>query len=210
MTNQLKVKVCGMRNTDNIRQLVSLKPDYIGFILYPGSKRYFGDDNILEADIPESILKVGVFVNAVIKDIIHWINQLNLNLVQLHGSEPSEYCMEIHDLGIKIIKSFGIDQNFEFSRLDEFAPYCDYFLFDTISSLHGGSGLKFNWNIMKNYFLEIPIFLSGGIGLDDAENIKNSGIKNIYGIDINSKFEISPGVKDIKLVNEFLIRIRSK
>jgi phosphoribosylanthranilate isomerase len=210
MKTQLKVKVCGLRYPDNIQQLIRLKPDFMGFILFPGSKRYVGDNYILENGIPKTIKKVGVFVNAVIKDVIHWINRLNLDMVQLHGSEPPEYCNEIHDLGIKVIKSFGIDQNFEFSVLEEFEPFCHYFLFDTISPHHGGSGQKFDWALLQKYDGDIPVFLSGGIEPDDAETIKNFNLKKISGIDINSRFEISPGLKDINLISEFLEKIRSK
>jgi phosphoribosylanthranilate isomerase len=209
MSGQFKIKVCGMRNPENIKQLVALKPDFIGFIMFHGSKRFVGNNYVLDTDIPESIKKTGVFVNAVFKDVVHWKSRLNLDIVQLHGSESPEYCKEIHDIGFKIIKAFGINPDFKFSILDEYAPFCDYFLFDTLTSSHGGSGLKFDWSVLQKYSLELPVFLSGGIGPQDAGEILNLNLKNIFAIDINSRFEVSPAIKDIDLVKEFITKIRS-
>jgi phosphoribosylanthranilate isomerase len=208
MIPQLKIKVCGMRHPENIQGLVGLGPDFIGFILFPGSKRYVGNSYVLEADIPEKIKKVGVFVNAVLKDVVHWKSSLDLDIVQFHGSEPPEYCKEVKDMGLKIVKSFGVDQNFDFSTLDEFAPYCDYFLFDTLSPSYGGSGLKFDWSVLQKYSLDIPVFLSGGIGPNDPVEILNSNLAKIFAIDINSKFEVTPGLKDIELIKGFFTKIR--
>jgi phosphoribosylanthranilate isomerase len=209
MTSQLKIKVCGMRNPDNIQQLIGLGPDFIGFILFPGSKRYLGNNYVLEADVPGMIQKVGVFVNSVISDVVHWKSRLDLDIVQLHGTEPPEYCKEIHGVGLKIIKSFGIDHNFEFSILDAYAPFCDYFLFDAITPLHGGSGLKYDWSVLQKYSLDIPFFLSGGIGPDDASVLSKLNVNKLLAIDINSRFEISPGLKDIDLIKNFLAKLRS-
>jgi phosphoribosylanthranilate isomerase len=210
MTSQLKIKVCGMRDPENIQQLIKLKPDFIGFVLFPGSRRFVGSKYVLETEIPETIKKTGVFVNAVLSEVIHWVHRLHLDVVQLHGSEPPEYCEEIRNLGIKIIKSFGVDHNFDFSVLEEFTPYCDYFLFDTLSVIHGGSGIKFDWTVLKSYKEDTPVILSGGLGIEDIDAIKNLSFTNFVVVDINSRFEISPGLKNINLVDEFLKRIRSK
>jgi phosphoribosylanthranilate isomerase len=206
----MKIKVCGMHDKDNISELVELYPDYIGFILYPGSKRFVGNNYVVEAFIPSSISKVGVFVNALINEVLIWTNRLNLDLVQLHGSEHPEYCLEIHNLGLKIIKAFGITPDFDFNILDEYQPYCDYFLFDTKTNLHGGSGLKFDWKILENYTLDTPYFLSGGIESKDIDILSRVKLKNLHAVDINSGFEIAPGYKDISLVNQFISIIRSK
>ncbi len=208
--SSLKIKVCGMRDTENIRLLTELNPEYIGFILYPDSKRYLGDDYTLDVDIPDSIQRVGVFVNALIPDIFNWINRLNLHLVQLHGTESPEYCMELHKMGIHIIKAFGLDDNFDFSILKSYSSCCEFFLFDTKTNHHGGSGKQFDWNVLKNYSYDIPVFLSGGIGPDDDETIhcyKNS--IPIYGVDLNSRFEINPGLKNIVSLKSFMKKIRS-
>ncbi len=211
MTNSsLKIKVCGMRESDNIRHLIELKPDYIGFILFPGSKRYLGDDYELNTDIPESIQRVGVFVNALIPDIFNWANRLNLHLVQLHGNESPEYCIELHKMGVKIIKAFGVGDDFDFSNLSPYLSCCDYFLFDTKTDLHGGSGKQFNWEVLRKYPFDKPVFLSGGIGPDDDETINNyRNIINIFGIDINSRFEIDPGLKNTIALKGFFQKIRS-
>ncbi|MBN2522010.1 MAG: phosphoribosylanthranilate isomerase [Bacteroidales bacterium] len=206
----LKIKVCGMRDKENIRSLIRLNPDYIGFILYPGSKRFPGDDYTLNVGIPGEIQKVGVFVNALIPEIFSWINRLDLQLVQLHGNESPEYCYELKKMDIRIIKSFGIDNDFDFSILEPYLSCCDYFLFDTKTDLHGGSGMQFDWNILKSYKASIPIFLSGGIGPDDNEILHNyRSIINIFGIDINSRFEIQPGLKNIAALKSFFQKIRS-
>jgi phosphoribosylanthranilate isomerase len=204
----MKIKVCGMRDTSNINELAGLKPDFIGFILYPGSARYVGDKYQLDAVIPDQTKKVGVFVNALIKDVFNWKIRLNLDLVQLHGAEPPEYCSEIHHLGLTIIKAFGISTDFDFNLLDEYTPYCDYFLFDTKTALHGGSGQKFDWEILDSYPLQTPYFLSGGIGPQDAEILSTKESEKLFAIDINSGFEITPGIKDIDQVRQFIKKIR--
>lgn len=208
--SDLKIKVCGMRESDNIHHLVELKPDYIGFILFPGSKRYLGDDYELSYDIPGSVQRVGVFVNALIPEIFNWTNRLNLKLAQLHGNESPEYCYELHNMGVKIIKAFGVGNDFDFTNLSPYLSCCDYFLFDTLTDLHGGSGKQFNWEVLRKYPFDKPIFLSGGIGPDDDETINYyRNIINIYGIDINSRFEIEPGIKNTVALKRFFQKIRS-
>lgn len=199
-----------MRDSSNINELLKLQPDFIGFILYPGSKRYLGDDYVLENEIPDAVKKVGVFVNAIIKDVSHWKVRLNLDYIQLHGNEAPEYCKEIHRMGLKIIKAFGISPDFDFSSLQEYVPTCDYFLFDTKTPVHGGSGQKFDWNIINNYSYEKPFFLSGGIKPEDAGKIIPDNYQNLFAIDINSGFESAPAMKDIQLIGQFIHSIRSK
>ncbi|MGD2033534.1 MAG: phosphoribosylanthranilate isomerase [Bacteroidales bacterium] len=206
----LKIKVCGMRDEENIRQIVALRPDYIGFILYPGSKRYVGDDFSLTISIPDVVQKTGVFVNELIPEVFRWINRLNLDLIQLHGEESPEYCTELSNMDVKVIKAFGIDEKFDFSSLEAYESCCDYFLFDTKSDLYGGTGKQFNWNLLEDYNYDIPLFLSGGIGPDDDEIIQHhSRIANIHGIDINSRFEISPGIKNPAALKAFFHKLRS-
>jgi len=208
--SKIQIKVCGMRESNNINELLNLQPDYIGFILYPGSKRYVGDNYRPEVNVPSSVKKVGVFVDALISEVVARKSIMDLDFVQLHGSEPPEYCKEVHEMGIKIIKAFGVTTNFEFDELNKYAPYCDYFLFDTQTPIHGGSGQKFNWEILNNYSLKTPFFLSGGIKPCDAEVLCNLKIDKLFAIDINSGFETAPAQKDIHQLKHFINTIRTK
>jgi phosphoribosylanthranilate isomerase len=195
--NELKLKICGMKYPDNIREVAQLAPDYMGFIFYQKSKRFVGADFVIP-EISSSIKKVGVFVNDTIDNILVKVNKYKLDLVQLHGDESAEFCKTIRTT-VPVIKAFGIDENFDFSLLNKYADSCDYFLFDTKTPEYGGSGTKFDWNILENYKGNKPFFLSGGIELESVKKISNlkSQISNLYAIDVNSKFEIKPGLKDI-------------
>jgi len=201
----LKLKVCGMKFPKNILALIELKPDYMGFIFYPKSKRYMAAS--LNASfikqIPESIKKVGVFVNDSLESIQFEVTRNNLNFVQLHGNETPEHCVSLNTKGIHVIKAFQVYPGFDFSLLKPYNESCDYYLFDTQTHLYGGSGNKFDWNILKNYNNEKPFFLSGGIDLEDVDKIFNINDLNIHAIDINSCFELSPGLKDIEKVKSF-------
>lgn len=201
----MKLKICGMKYQDNIIEIASLQPDYLGFIFYEKSSRFF-NGNIPQ--IPESIKKVGVFVNASIDTIIEKINTYNLKAVQLHGDESPEYCdhlsdailISAEDINIEIIKVFSIKDRFDFSILNDFEDVCDFFLFDTKGKLPGGNGYTFNWNVLKDYPSSKPYFLSGGIGLNEIKNIKEfkktKASDYCYAIDVNSKFEIEAGLKN--------------
>ena len=194
-----------MKEPENINQLTDIQPDYIGFIFYPKSKRYMADSlsaNVVQT-IPNNIKKVGVFVNESIDGIENVAKKFQLDFIQLHGDESAEFCKKMNDTGFQIIKAFQVYENFDFNQLEPYKKYCKYFLFDTQTPLYGGSGHKFNWQILKNYDNEKPFFLSGGIDLEDADKILNITSLNIYAIDINSKFEIEPGLKDIEKIKKF-------
>jgi len=201
----MKFKVCGMKYNDNIREVASLAPDLMGFIFYEGSKRYVGE-NFHMPEIPKQIKRVGVFMLGVgyfnnpaydgIEIVMKQVNKHNLNLVQLHGDEVPEFCEDLSKK-VKIIKAFGMYDEFDLSILAKYEPYCEYFLFDTKSIERGGSGKQFDWEILKDYKGTTPFFLSGGISLEDIDKIKKMNLKNMIGIDVNSKFEISPALKDI-------------
>ncbi|EKT4548836.1 phosphoribosylanthranilate isomerase [Flavobacterium psychrophilum] len=195
----MKLKICGMKYPENILEVSTLLPDYLGFIFWEKSSRYF---DLEIPEIPESIKKVGVFVNATLEEILLKIKKYNLNLVQLHGNESPEFCKELKKSTIKIIKVFSVNDDFNFSALEPFEAVCDYFLFDTKGKLPGGNGITFNWQILKKYHSRKPFFLSGGIGLDDIKNIKKLNLP-IYAIDVNSKFEIEAGLKNIELLKSF-------
>jgi len=206
------IKICGVKYKDNLQEIIRLKPDFLGFNFYPVSPR-FVDNNLTPGDlavIPRSIRKVGIFVNQDEYEVsgINW--KYGLDYVQLHGNESPEMCRELNTTGIKVIKSFGISENFNFNKLTEYIPCCDYFIFDTPSARFGGSGYRFNWNILKNYDLGHPFLLSGGISPDDAEGIRNLSFLSLAGIDINSRFETEPGRKDIQLLKNFINAIRRK
>jgi phosphoribosylanthranilate isomerase len=208
INSQLKIKVCGMRDPDNIRQLLKLNPDFIGFILFPDSARYVGDDYTIPNGISQSVKKIGVFVNATLQDVFSWKNRLSLDAIQLHGDESPEYCKELHEMRISIIKSFNIDADFDFSLLEKYIPWCEYFLFDAKTEVRGGSGRKFDWELLKSYPYDKPFFLSGGIGPEDVPSIRNIKGLSVYAIDINSRFEDSPAMKNIKQVQFFFKELK--
>ena len=207
----MKIKVCGMKNKTNLEGLVKLSPDFIGFIFYPKSPRYV--EGALEPEslalVPGHIKKVGVFVNATFNQVKDAIVKYGLDMVQLHGDESPEMCTMIKQCGVQIIKVFRIDNDFDFSRTINYQNCCDYFLFDTETKAYGGSGKKFDWTMLKNYNKVRPVFLSGGIGPDDAEQVNSISDIDIFAIDINSKFEIEPGLKDLDKVEGFINAIKS-
>lgn len=200
----MKLKICGMKNSDNILEIASLLPDYLGFIFWEKSARFF--DEIIP-EIPKSILKVGVFVDSNFDVISSKIEKYNLDLIQLHGNESVAFCEELKKQNIKIIKAFSINDEFDFESLKEYESVCDYFLFDTKGKLPGGNGTQFDWEILEKYTLNKPYFLSGGIGLEQVAKIKEFQktkiAQNCIAIDVNSKFESEPGIKKEKEVLEF-------
>ena len=207
----MKLKVCGMKYQDNITQVAALQPDYLGFIFYEKSSRFFSG---IIPELPISIKKVGVFVDASLEFILDKIETHQLDIIQLHGQETPEFCNELRHAEldsashpVEIIKVFSIKDHFDFSVLQPYENVCDYFLLDTKGKLPGGNGYTFNWEILKHYPSTKPYFLSGGIGLNEVKSLKSflkqPESKHCYAIDINSKFEIKPGLKDIKELEKF-------
>lgn len=225
----MKLKVCGMKFTENIQQVADLQPDYLGFIFYEKSKRNF------EGIIPEfsnSIKKTGVFVNEYIEIVISLVEEYRLDAIQLHGDESVAYITElkkhlsqrralfieenkqikkkknqhyISNSEVEIIKVFGIKDEFNFDVLKPFLEVVDFFLFDTKGKERGGNGTQFDWSVLEKYPFDTPFFLSGGIGLKEIDKVKeilNSDLP-IYALDVNSKFEIEPGKKNIEELKEF-------
>lgn len=193
-----------MVQKDNIEEVAKLRPDYMGFIFYKKSSRYFND---VIPMLPKTIKKVGVFVDEHIDHIKMQIEKHHLNVVQLHGQEPPSLCKELKSKDIDIIKVFSIKNTFDFKPLFLYEPYVDFFLFDTKGQYPGGNGLRFNWKVLDNYPLTTPYFLSGGIGLEHIKELKTflstTAAKYCYAIDINSKFEVSPGKKNINNLTAF-------
>lgn len=196
----LKIKVCGMKYPDNIAALSAMKPDYIGFIFYPPSKRFIGLDFQKSdlKDVDKEINKTAVFVNAHLHEVIEFSNLYGFKTLQLHGNETPEFCKELMDQGFKIIKAFGINNSFDFQVLEQYTNSVDFFLFDTKTEEHGGSGKTFGWDLLNNYHLDKPFFLSGGLSLDNLTSITEIENPYFYGVDLNSKFEVEPGLKNIE------------
>ena len=211
-TQALKIKVCGMRDPENISGVVAALPNYLGFIFYPKSKRFVGFEPLPEilAIVPDSVKKVGVFVDETPEKVMEIVQNWNLDVVQLHGNEPAEYCSQIQNAGITVFKAFSVDDQFDFSSLNAYSRVCDYFLFDTKGQLPGGTGQKFNWQLLENYKGDVPFFLSGGIGSDDLKAVLIFRHPQLFGIDINSGFEISPALKDVEKVKDFILAINRK
>ncbi len=206
----LQVKVCGMREPENIGELVALQPDYIGFIFYPKSARYAGEKLNPEymKHLPATVQKVGVFVNEALKSILATTEKFGLQAVQLHGNETPELCSRLRQAGFLVLKAFALDDDFDFKILESYEGTCDYYLFDTKGQQHGGNGFTFNWQILNNYHLETPFFLSGGLDLEHASIIKAGRWPQLQGIDINSRFELEPGLKNISKVKKMLTAFR--
>jgi phosphoribosylanthranilate isomerase len=204
----MKIKVCGNKYKDNIEQVAQLRPDSMGFIFYEPSKRYVTEEFQIPA-ISSEIKKVGVFVNADADFIIDKINRHNLDCIQLHGEEPPYFCRQMQRITC-IIKAFGIDDKFDFQSLEVYKDSCNYFLFDSKTSEWGGSGQQFNWELLKKYKQQVPFFLSGGLDLEAAKTMLAMAEQYplLYGIDVNSKFETSPGLKDIDKLRQLIKTVR--
>ena len=199
-----------MRNQSNIEDLVKLKPDYIGFIFYPKSKRFIGEQipDEIQSLVPVYIQKVGVFVDEPFDNLLEKFRSNKLDMIQLHGSELPGYCKRLKKLDIPVIKVFSIGSDFDFETVKPYDRYCDYYLFDTATELRGGSGLKFDWKKLDKYNGETPFFLSGGIQSTDIEEIKSIPHNELHAIDVNSGFEIEPGLKDIPKLKSFIEELR--
>ena len=231
----MKLKICGMKL--NTAEVAALRPDYLGFIFWEPSSRFF-DGEIPE--LPQGVQKVGVFVDASLDDISEKVEKFGLHAVQLHGKESPIFCEQLSvrsksvvaysqnadnarsnlpaeqtgaietshkETSFKIIKVFSIKDNFDFSLLKPYEELCDYYLFDTKGKLPGGNGYAFDWGVLRNYPSTKPYFLSGGIGLEDAKAIEDfrqrPEAEYCYSLDINSKFEVKPGLKDVGKLKKF-------
>jgi phosphoribosylanthranilate isomerase len=202
----MKIKICGLKNPENIQSIARLNPDWMGFIFYKKSKR-FVDMNLIKNKfdgIGKSIGKVAVFVNDHTEEIYSKIDSFGFDYVQLHGKESPDAAADLQSKGYRVIKAFNIKPDFDFHLTKEYENLCDFFLFDTATPLHGGSGNQFNWDILRNYRGETPFLLSGGIKIQDAVRIKNLQHPLLKGVDVNSGFETEPGLKDVGLLEKFI------
>jgi phosphoribosylanthranilate isomerase len=217
----LSVKICGMKYPDNLQEVAALSPDYLGFIFYPKSKRYVLEgqedislhtpDILQEMDqLSPGIRKVGVFVNEEIRHVVRIATLTDIRYLQLHGDESAEYCEQLKMLDFTIIKAFGIDENFDFTILNEYTDYVDYFLFDTKTPDYGGSGRRFDWSLLRQYNSQIPVFLSGGLDVEDIATIHDLlNVVPVHALDFNSKLEIEPGRKDVEKCREVIEQVRA-
>ena len=206
----MKIKVCGLRDAENISAIAALNPDFVGFIFYDQSPRFVGEDlnEAVVKAIPRSIRKVGVFVNASPDYILRNVKKYDFQYVQLHGTETPEYCRSLRNRGISLIKAFRVDESFNFSMLNNYKAHCDFFLFDAKGDQPGGNGIAFDWSILNRYDDEKPFFISGGIGLDNLDQLEALKGMKLYGVDVNSQVETAPGVKDVAKVKELISRLR--
>jgi len=208
----INIKVCGITQFKQLQQLEALNVDYAGLIFYKESPRYMGDKlsakEIKDADF--DLKKVGVFVNPSYADLLDAIDNYGLDIVQLHGNETPELCEEL-SAEVEVIKAFRLDVTQDVTvNIDKLVePYdaaCDYYLFDTagLKESFGGTGKQFDWSILNKAKIEKPFFLSGGIGPDDAVKVKSFKHPDFFAIDVNSKFETEPGVKDMAAILKFM------
>lgn len=210
---RLIIKVCGMRDAENIRQTERLAPDWMGFICWDGSSRFV--DRTPEY-LPSSCLRVGVFVNPSIGYVRNKMAQLGLDAVQLHGNESPELCREVKSLYGKdgrsplLVKAFSIAPDSPFPDTSAYEAACDYFLFDTRCATVGGSGKTFDWQCLEQYKGARPFLLSGGIGEEHAEVLKHFGHPMWAGVDLNSRFELSPALKDTERLGRFILQMREQ
>lgn len=195
------IKVCGMREAENIRDIDHLNVDLIGFIFYPKSPRYVYE---LPAYLPIKARRVGVFVNEDKPTVQMFADRFDLDYLQLHGNESPEYCRTLHASGAKLIKAFSIDRKKDLERTKEYEESCDYFLFDTKCEQFGGSGNQFDWGVLHAYNGSTPFLLSGGINAYSAPALNGFHHPRLAGYDLNSRFELKPGVKDAERIAQLL------
>jgi phosphoribosylanthranilate isomerase len=196
---KIKFKICGMRDPSNIQQVAALGPDYMGFIFYKGSPRYVGEDFSMPL-LPAGISRVGVFVNAEIEEMIISSRKFGFDYLQLHGNESPEVCKTLKKLDLKLIKAFGLHDDFDFSTTTEYESTVDFFLFDTRGRYFGGNAATFNWEILEKYNQSLPFFLSGGLSEANIASISHLKGMNLHALDVNSGVELTPGVKDVSKI----------
>lgn len=197
----LLIKVCGMTDADNIRQVEALDVDMLGFIFYPKSPRCVCH---LPAYLPTQAKRVGVFVNETKDNILMYADRFELDYIQLHGNESPEYCHALRQQGLPIIKAFPVATVKDLLPTADYQDVCDYLLFDTRTTQYGGSGNQFDWNLLQSYQGNVPFLLSGGINSYSARALNEFHHPRLAGIDINSRFETRPGLKDVERIREFL------
>lgn len=205
----MRVKVCGITQEEQFNKLHHIGATFGGLIFYPKSQRYvLRHMTTSQIKKENNINKVGVFVNAAVEDVLQMVDECRLHMVQLHGDESPKYCEKIADY-ISVVKAFRVSENDNIGwRIKDYMDVCDMFLFDTEGAGYGGTGKKFNWDKLKDVQVGKPYFLSGGIEPADVERLKEfrqqPEAKALFALDINSKFEVAPGVKNMEMVQKFI------
>ena len=209
----MKIKVCGMRDPGNIQQLLDrVTPDWMGLIFYEKSPR-FVSESLAEKIKVFPVNKVGVFVNESSERMLDFVTAFGLHSLQLHGQEPVSQVRELREnTELEIFKVFSVSDQVDWKKLEDYEPWVDYFLFDTFTVGHGGSGKAFNWQILLDYPLQKPFLLSGGIGLEEIDSVieLGSSIDKMAGVDVNSRFEFSPANKNIEALKQFRDRLLNR
>ena len=204
----MMIKVCGMRDPENIRAVEALGIDLMGFIFWPPSSRYVGEK---PSYLPENCRRVGVFVDAALLDILAAVKDFHLDVVQLHGHETPDAITALKDRlpAVRIVKSLAVTGPEDLAQAAAYEDVCDAFLFDTKGPLPGGNGRQFDWNVLRQYQGHLPFLLSGGIGPGDEPRIRAFDVPGCIGIDLNSRFETAPGRKDVEALRTFIETVRS-
>lgn len=203
MERKIQLKVCGMRDENNIMQVAALRPDYMGFIFFPKSPRFVGMDFMIPASFPSDIKRVGVVVNESTDVMIDLHRRLGLHYLQLHGHESVEQVKALNDAGVHVIKVFSVDDSFDFSTTIPYEKHVSFFLFDTKGKYYGGNAMAFNWEKLKEYNQRVPFFLSGGLNEENVKGIDALQGMNLWALDVNSGVEISPALKDVDKIKAF-------
>ncbi|NMM50626.1 phosphoribosylanthranilate isomerase [Marinigracilibium pacificum] len=199
-SDSLKIKVCGMRDLENINGLIDLGVDYMGLIFYPASSRYIGEESSYKE--VSGVEKVGVFVNSTVDQIQEAISIHGLSLVQLHGNESPEFAKQVKSLGVQVIKAFSVKSISDLQKADSYSEAVDYYLFDTKGKNPGGNGKAFDWPILNSRAFARPFFLAGGLNSNNIEGISVINNPAFYAVDLNSGVEDSPAQKNIKEIEK--------
>jgi len=198
-----------MRDPGNIRDVSKLHPDFMGFIFYPGSKRYVGvNPGQLIENVTAGVKKVAVFVNEEPGTIIRLAGECGLTYVQLHGNETPDECRQLSLSGLFVIKAFRISNVSDLKGVSSYEDSCDYHLFDSPGAGWGGSGKQFDWTLLQDFEGSLPFFLSGGIGPEDVGALRKLDHKQLFGVDVNSSFETAPGMKNAAALERFIKELR--
>ncbi len=199
----VRIKICGMREAQNIVDVGARRPDYMGFIFYPRSPRFVGNTFRVPDELPSTVRRVGVFVNASVEEVVTTAQRHSLWGAQLHGREKPEHCAAVREAGYKVIKAFPVDIAFDFSSTLAYRNSVDFFLFDTKGLLHGGNARRFDWKLLRKYDQSVPFFLSGGLSPENVPEVRHLSDMNLHALDVNSGIESSPGAKDLNRLTEF-------
>lgn len=206
----IKLKVCGMRDPNNILEVLDLQPDFMGFIFYRNSPRFVGDDFVVPEPTRGATKRVGVFVDERTDVILEKVRSHGLDYVQLHGNETPDECRELKANGVGVIKVFSVDDSFDFSSTKQYSGVVEYFLFDTKGKYHGGNATRFSWDILSRYDQSVPFFLSGGITPQNVAEVKGLNEYNLFAIDVNSGMENRPAHKDTQKINAVIKLLNTK